>query len=143
LRAVKLISELFTLVPVWLIVLASRLAMWNVFWYSARTKAEGWLIWLPSSSAVSLFEYEYQLPSPYFAAAASSLVEHVCSVLILVGLATRWAAAILLVMTVVIALIYPANWGEHLLWAVCLMLLVREGGGFVSLDKLVARRYSH
>ena len=117
--------------------------MWNVFWYSARTKADGWLIWQPTSSAVALFEYEYEIPlvSPYWAASVSSVLEHICSVLVLVGLFTRWSAAILLAMTVVIALIYPSNWGEHLLWATCLMLLVKEGGGSIALDKYLAQRY--
>lgn len=129
--------QLMPLFPLSFILLGARVAMWNVFWFSGRTKVDGWAFWRPTDSAVALFADEYRLPllPPEVAAVMASSFEHIFAVLLLVGLFTRWAAMFLLAMVAVIAVfVYPSHWGEHLLWVVCLLLLVTRGGGRFSLS---------
>ncbi len=117
---------------------SARIALWDLFWHSGRSKVAGWQFWSPTELTVELFAVEYKTPllSPYAAAVAASSIEHVFGVLILLGLFTRFSAVILLGMTLVIAVfIYPANWGQHLFWIACLLVLLKYGGGGLSLDR--------
>ena len=130
------------LVPWNTVLLMMRVALWNVFWFSGRAKVDGWAFWRPTDATVGLFAYEYQVPllPPYLAASMSSVIEHVFGALILLGLFTRGSALVLLAMTMVIAIfVYPAGWGDHLFWLVCLLLLLKFGGGGYSLGYLKRR----
>lgn len=119
--------------------LLARLAIAGIFWQSAQTKVEGWAI---SDSAYYLFEHEYNLPliSPVVAAILATLAEHIFSLCLALGLATRLSALSLLAMTLVIQIfVYPDAWPTHGTWAVCLLFLVSRGGGKFSLDHLVLK----
>jgi putative oxidoreductase len=129
-------------IPYWLIALLARIPVAAVFWNSGRTKVDGWNIFQVNESAIQLFENEFQLPllNPVFAAHLTALAEHVFPFLLVVGLATRYAALALLIMTLVIEIfVYPDAWPTHGTWAACFLLLIARGPGRVSLDHLIAR----
>ena len=110
---------------------------------SARTKvAEGTLLSL-SDNAVWLFSEEYKLPllPPEIAAHLSLVAEHLFPILLVIGLASRFAALGLLVMTLVIEVfVYPAAYPVHGPWAVCCLVIMIHGPGILSLDHLIKRR---
>lgn len=121
--------------------LALRLFPAAVFWFSGRTKVEGFSL---KQSTFFLFEHEYALPLIDFRLAAylATIAEHVLPVLLVLGLATRFSALGLLVMTAVIQfLVYPGAWVTHGLWAACLLALIAKGPGIVAVDHWIARRY--
>jgi putative oxidoreductase len=133
---------LTTLVPHWLVALIARVALLRIFWWSARTKVADGTLFTLSDSAVYLFQEEYKLPlvPPGIAAHLALFGESLFSVLVILGLATRLGALGLFFMTLVIQVfVYPENYNEHLPWMVCALYLVKFGGGFLSLDTLVAR----
>jgi putative oxidoreductase len=116
--------------------LAARLAIANVFWNSAQSKLMSWPVTL------QLFAMEYRVPllPPEIAAPLATATELTGSVLILLGLFTRLGALALLGIVAVIQIfVYPGHWGEHLLWASLLGLLIARGAGVVSLDELGRR----
>jgi putative oxidoreductase len=128
-------------IPYWLIALCARVFPAAVFWQSGQTKVAGFHL---KPSAVALFQNEYQLPviDPTAAAYLSAVGEHVLPVLLVLGLATRFAALGLLFMTAVIEIfVYPLAWPTHGVWATCFVLLIARGPGEVSLDALIARRF--
>ena len=132
-------------IPYWFIALAARVFPAAVFWYSGRTKVEGWQIWQLKDSAIVLFEDEYRVPllDPVIAAHLAALAEHLFPILLVLGLATRYAALALLFMTAVIEIfVYPGAWPTHGVWAACFLLVVARGPGIISLDHLIARRYA-
>ncbi len=121
-----------------LIALAARGGIGAVFWYSGRTKVEGWLT--VSDNAVALFADEYRLPvlPPEIAAHLAAYAEHLFPLLLVLGLATRASALALLAMTAVIQVfVYPLAWPTHLVWAVALLYLAARGAGRVSLDRVL------
>ena len=131
-------------IPYWLIALMARVPVAGVFWLSGRTKVDGWNIFRINESAVLLFENEFQLPllNPVFAAHITALAEHVFPVLLVIGLATRYSALALLVMTAVIQIfVFPDAWPTHGTWAACFLILIARGPGEISVDHLIARRF--
>lgn len=127
-------------IPYWFVALIARLSIAAVFWRSGQTKVEGWQV---SETAIDLFRDEYKLPliDPTLAAYLATFAEHFFPVLLVLGLATRYAALALLGMTLVIEIfVYPDAWPTHGTWAVCFLLLMTKGAGPVSLDHLIARR---
>jgi putative oxidoreductase len=75
-------------------------------------------------------------PGAYLAAA----IELVTPPLLVLGLATRMAAAILLGMTGVIEVfVYLQAWPTHIQWAAMLLVLLCRGPGRLSLDWLIRR----
>lgn len=127
-------------IPHSLIALAARLGTAGVFWQSARTKVDGFTI---NDTAFLLFREEYRIPivPPEIAAVMATTAEHLFSVLLVLGLATRLSAAALLGMTLVIEIfVYPLAWPTHLVWATCFLYLIGRGAGAWSLDALIARQ---
>ncbi len=97
-----------------------------------------------SDSVVELFHSEYKLPliPPELAAPMAAFAEHLFPLLILIGLATRFSALALLVMTLTIQIfVYPDAYPTHGVWAAVLIFLVARGPGVFSLDHLVSRRF--
>jgi putative oxidoreductase len=139
---VNRLIALMAAIPYWFVALIARLSIAAVFWRSGQTKVDGWHV---SDTAIELFKYEYKLPliDPVIAAYLATFAEHFFPVLLVLGLATRFAAAALLVMTLVIEIfVYPDAWPTHGTWATCFLLLMMKGAGPVSLDHLIARRTS-
>jgi len=122
-------------VPLALHQLLFRLAVAALFLRAGLTKVASW------EPTVALFRDEYRVPilSPEIAAVAASIVEVGCSMLLIVGLATRLATLPLLAMLLVIQLfVYPQAWSEHLVWSSILLFLLTRGPGALSLDHLLA-----
>lgn len=127
-------------IPYTLIALVARVAPAAVFWQSGQTKLEGWHL---SDNAIYLFREEYKLPlvDPVIAAHLAAFAEHFFPILLVLGLATRFAALALLSMTLVIEIfVYPDAWPTHGTWAACFLLLMAQGGSTLSLDHLIGRR---
>jgi len=140
-RLVRSAVGMFELIPYWLVALVARLSIAGVFWQSGQTKVMGWQL---SDSAVTLFRHEYNLPliDPVIAAYFAAFAEHFFSILLAIGLATRFSALAFLLMTLVIQIfVYPDAWPTHGTWAACLLLLMSRGPGCVSFDHLVAQHY--
>lgn len=141
-RAVTAAIATMESIPHWLVALVARVSIAGVFWQSAQTKVDGWRV---TEGAIELFRSEYRLPvvDPAVAAHLAALAEHVFPVLLVLGLATRLSALALLIMTLVIQIfVYPDAWPTHGTWAACLLLLMANGPGRVSLDHLVARKFA-
>lgn len=141
-------------IPHTFIALLGRFSIAAVFWNSGQTKIEGFALdivagrfelGLPrlADSTLFLFEHEYALPllPTALAANAAAFAEHLFPALILIGLATRFSALALLVMTLVIqVLVYPGAYATHGVWAAVLLWLIARGPGSLSLDHWLARR---
>jgi putative oxidoreductase len=135
------IIEGMSAIPYCFLALVLRIPIAAVFWRSGQTKVDGWHL---SSSAVDLFRDEYRLPiiDPTIAAYLSAFAEHFFPALLVVGLATRFSALALLVMTLVIEIfVYPDAWPTHGTWAACFLVLMVQGPGKISLDHWIAQRF--
>jgi putative oxidoreductase len=121
--------------------LVTRVGVAAIFFYSGRTKVEGFLTL--TESAYELFRTEYKLPfvPPEIAAHLAAYSEHLFPLLLVLGLFTRLSALALLGMTLVIQVfVYPDAWPTHLSWAALLLYLVGRGGGRLSLDQAMGVR---
>lgn len=122
--------------------LAARVYLAQVFFLSGLTKIRDWEITL------LLFTEEYQVPllSPQLAAVMGTAGELVLPVLLLLGLAGRFAALGLSVVNVVAVLslseIAPAALQQHITWGVLLAALVIHGVGRWSVDCLWLKPWS-
>ena len=153
-RGLGAIDGAFAKIPHDVVAILARFSIAAVFWKSGQTKVENFAIdiidgrfeiGVPrfAEATIDLFREEYRLPilPPELAALAATVAEHVFPVLILIGLATRLSAFALLIMTLVIQVfVYPGAYAVHGVWAVCLLYLMKEGAGRISLDALLARR---
>jgi putative oxidoreductase len=129
--------------------LALRFALAIPFYRSGLTKWNGFLELSPG--ATYLFENEFKLnilgnqypfPFPDIAAWGAGIAEIVFPVLLVFGLATRFAALGLLGMAGVIFLVYPNTWAdEQLPWAAMALALMAFGAGKISLDYLISRKF--
>ncbi len=124
-----------------------RVALAIPFFRSGLTKWDGLSL---SPAARYLFENEFKLhlfgtvtdfPFPAIAAHLSATGEIVFPILLVLGLATRFAAVGILLMTLVIEFVVPDGWlTYHLPWAAMAFALIALGPGALSLDRLIARR---
>lgn len=122
-----------------------RIALAVPFFKSGLTKWDGFLTLSPA--AAYLFEDEFKLhlfgavydfPFPLLVAWLDGVAEIGLPVLLVVGLATRFSALAILVMTGVIQLVVPEGWANfHLPWAAMAVAIVALGPGRLSLDHLV------
>ncbi|MBS9422539.1 DoxX family protein [Photorhabdus caribbeanensis] len=135
--------------------LLARISLAATFWLSGQSKVVGlnidiletstpWQLGIPrvTDSSVSLFTSEYKLPllPPDVAAIMAATAEHLFPLLLIVGLATRFSALALMVMTLVIQIfVYPDAWPVHATWLTAQLYLVTYGGGKFSLDRLIHR----
>lgn len=129
-----------------ILLLFVRIALAAIFWRSGRTKIEEGTLFELSDTTFFLFRNEYSgvpLP-PEIAAYAATAAEHVLPLLLLAGLASRFAAAGLVAMTLVIQLfVYPdAWWSVHASWIALGLVIVTQGPGRASFDHAIAARIS-
>jgi len=128
--------------PLPILVLAMRIGVGMVFWKSAMTKLDD--SWHVTDTAVALFRDEYQVPvlPPRLAAYLGTANEFFSSIMVMVGFGARLGAAALLgLVTVIEAFVYPGNWAEHLMWASLLAYILFRGPGTISVDHLISRRF--
>ncbi len=138
----NLTQSLFGHIPISLTMFVLRFALAIPFWRSGMTKWDGFLT--ISFSAQTLFTDEYKLhlfgaefpyPAPELMATLSALGETCLPVLLVFGLATRYAALGLLVMTGIIQLTIPDGWVNfHLPWAAMALAIATFGPGKIALD---------
>ena len=124
-----------------------RIALALPFFRSGLTRWDGFL----SISPATLFLFEnqfklhifggaYNFPAPDTVALIVAIAEIALPVLLVLGIATRFAALALLVMTGVIQLVFPDGWANfHLYWASLAVGLMALGPGPLSLDRLIIR----
>jgi len=123
-------------IPYNVLAIPLRLAVATVFWNSAMTKLANW------DAALELFREEYKVPliPPEPAAYLAVSIELAAPVLLVLGLATRPVALVLLGMTTVIEVfVYPQAWPTHIQWAAMLLVLLARGPGKLSIDWLIRR----
>jgi putative oxidoreductase len=107
-----------------------------IFWNSAQVKLINW------QRTIELFTDEYRVPllPPEIAAHMALAIELTAPVLLVLGLATRFAVLVLLGMTAVIqTFVYPDAWPTHLQWTAMMLVLLCRGAGVFSLDQLAWR----
>ena len=111
------------------------------FFSSGLTKLRDW------SSTLALFNDIYQVPllPPALAAYLGTAGELVLPVLLVLGLATRFAGAGLFVVNLMAVLslmaddLTPAAQAQHLLWGVLAVAIALWGAGRWSLDRVLTR----
>ncbi len=124
-----------------------RIALAVPFFKSGLTKWDGFLSLSPAAEylfedefKLHIFGQAYDFPLPTAVAYLDSVAEIVLPVLLVVGLATRFSAVALLVMTGVIQLVVPEGWANfHLPWAALALAIIALGPGALSLDHLLEK----
>jgi putative oxidoreductase len=146
-----------SLLPYTLVAFALRLVMARVFFLDGQSRIEGTRIPLQWQDFSFTLTMPMQVKAetaigflglpvpPALTAAVVSYAEFVLPALLVVGLATRFAALSLLLLTVLLQLyVMPqALWTAHVYWAGALLVLLSQGPGPLSVDaliRLIARR---
>lgn len=119
--------------------LAARLYLAQVFFLSGLTKLRDW------SSTLALFNDVYQVPllPPALAAYLGTAGELALPVLLVLGLAGRFAGAGLFVVNLMAVLslsaddFSPAAQAQHTLWGVLALAIVLWGAGRWSADRFI------
>jgi len=143
-NAAREIAERLSRIAVVVAPPALRIALATPFFRSGLTKWDGFLSLSPA--AAYLFEDEFKLhifgnaydfPLPLLVAYLDGIAEIVLPFLLVAGLATRFSALALLIMTGVIQLVVPEGWANfHLPWAALAIAIIALGPGRLSLDHL-------
>jgi putative oxidoreductase len=149
-------------VPYALVALALRFIMARVFFLSGQAKIEGprsipfrpgigdleFSVILPAGikdTTFQMFEAQYAgLPvAPVVTAYLFTYAEFVLPICLVLGFATRLAALVLLVMTVLLQLyVMPGMlWPVHVYWAAILLVLMTVGPGAISVDAMIRGIY--
>jgi putative oxidoreductase len=124
-----------------LVQLVMRLALSVPFWRSGVNKWDGFL--QLKDTTVLLFSEEFMLhlpggpyhyPAPAIFAFISGCGEILFPILLVLGLATRFAATGLLFMTCIVELTVPDGWPIHITWAAMALGIMAWGPGRLSLD---------
>jgi putative oxidoreductase len=149
-----------------LVALGLRFVMARVFFLSGQTKIEGpgvlvhfnvpglnlpaldYTVILPAqikATTFQIFETQYAgLPvPPEVAATLFTYAEFVLPICLVLGFATRFAALLLLGMTLLLQFyVLPAMWWpEHVYWVSILAVLICAGPGAISIDALIRMVY--
>ena len=135
---VRAFAGLARRIPEDAIALVTRLGVAGVFFMSGRSKVDGLLH--ITDGTYTLFREEYHVPlaPPVIAAHLATYAEHLFSILLVVGLFTRFSALAFMGMTTVIEVfVYPDAWPTHLSWAALLLYLIARGGGRIGLDRVL------
>src|SRR6516164_11755109 len=111
-----------------------RLWLAGIFWASGMVKLHSWT----TALYLSAHEYPVSWMDPVTAAWLGESIEIVCPPLLVFGLATRFAAAPMLILSLVIQFSYQAL-DQHLFWAMLFGWFVVKGAGPISLDALIGR----
>lgn len=125
-----------------LALLAARIYVAKIFFMSGLVKLRDW------SSTLALFNDYYQVPllPPSLAAYAGTAGELVIPVLLVLGLAGRFAGAGLFAVNLMAALSLPpedlsaAGEAQHMLWGVLALATALWGAGRWSLDHMLSRQ---
>jgi NADH dehydrogenase FAD-containing subunit/uncharacterized membrane protein YphA (DoxX/SURF4 family) len=111
-----------------------RLWLAGIFWASGMVKLQSWT----TALYLSAHEYPVSWLDPVTAAWLGETIEIVCPPLLVFGLATRFAALPMLILSLVIQFSYQTL-DQHLFWALLFAWYVVKGAGPISLDALIGR----
>jgi len=111
-----------------------RLWLAGIFWASGMVKLQSWT----TALYLSAHEYPVSWLDPVTAAWLGEAIEIICPPLLVFGLATRFAALPMLILSLVIQFSYQAL-DQHLFWAILFGWFVVKGAGPISLDALIGR----
>jgi len=139
---IRIILNRLEAVPLSVNGLLCRFALAGFFWRSGQTKVHDFFV--INDSTYDLFRDEYKLPllPPDIAAVMGTITEHLCSVLLVIGLASRLSAGVLFGMTLMIEIfVYPESWPDHLMWAALLIFIILRGPGTWSVDHLIRKKF--
>lgn len=144
-------------IPYAFIALVARFAAVVPFWNSGQGKLDGgsifgihYELFNIKASKTYLFATEFGFGdalAPY-AVQMAAIGENLLPPLIFFGFLSRFGAAGLIVMTLVIQFfVFPeqllranGNWSLHLLWVTPLLLILARGPGAISLDALLGKK---
>lgn len=121
--------------------LTIRVWVAKAFFLSGLTKIQSW------DTTLSLFENEYSVPllPPEVAAYMGTFTELFFPVLLVLGLGTRFAAAVLFVFNIIAVISYPdlseIGLRDHQYWGLLLLMPLLHGPGKISIDHFVRRRF--
>lgn len=127
----------------------ARIALALPFLRSGMTRWNGFLSISPTTDylfeeqfKLHLFGHLYGFPIPDIVAFLVASAEIVLPTLLLMGLATRFAALALLMMTCVIQLVFPDGWANfHLYWGALALAVMALGAGGLSFDSCIRVRF--
>ena len=152
-RWVTIISAI---APYALVGLILRLVMAQVFFLYGQRQIEGPVyrldvlgfdlsVTLPAAvkgSSYQMFEQLTNLPLPSWAAApVVAYAAFILPIFLVLGLATRFTAFVLLLTVVAMQFVVGTNelWSLHICWMAILMVLISRGPGLISIDGLIRR----
>lgn len=124
-----------------ILLLFTRLWVASVFLKSGYLKVTTW------DSTLYLFEEEYQVPIiPWeLAAYMGTAAELILPLFIILGLLTRPMAAVLFIFNITAVISYPVLWEggfyDHQLWGSMILMNIVWGGGVLSVDHLLKKRF--
>ncbi len=124
--------------------LSIRIYMALIFWKSGKLRYDDWVNGSWDNQVEAFTEY-HPIPGvdPQLAAIGGTIGELVLPVMLAFGLFTRFGAAGLLVMTLVIQYLVPEDYGvsnpQHYFWMLLLLVPMLHGGGLLSVDGLFQR----
>ena len=124
--------------------LAIRLFMANIFFKSGMLRFKDFWNGQWDAQITAFTEY-HPIPGVpgELAAIGGTVGELVLPILLAFGLMTRVGAGGLLVMTLVIQFVVPADYGvanaDHYMWMLLLLVPLTRGGGVLSLDYLACK----
>lgn len=113
--------------------LGIRLWLAQIFFVSGLIKLTNW----DNALLLSQSEYPVSWLNPITAAYLGVSIELIGAMLLAIGLATRFAALALLILSLVIQFNYVAL-DEHLFWAALFTWFVVRGAGVLSIDRMLA-----
>ena len=155
----RTITAIAWMLPYALVALVLRLVMARTFFAAGQSKVDGPIVpvaiqeWtiatvtLPMTvkeATYQMFDRFPALPLPsWFAAPVVSYAEFILPICLVLGLATRFAAIALLIMTVVIQVyaVPGALWSLHVYWIAILLVLISLGPGPISVDRMIRYFY--
>ena len=123
----------------------TRIALAGVFWRSYKNKVEDGTWFTPTDIQPILFENEFSgLPLPTDIAIPLTIyAEFLFPVLLVIGLASRFSAAALGVMALVIQIFIFPTQAHFFGWAITILalalIIVSRGPGLISLDAIIGR----
>jgi putative oxidoreductase len=123
--------------PLWIVQLAMRVGVGLAFFSDGLVKFRSF------DYATQLFTEAYKIPfvAPAVAARIAMIDELTCSTLLILGLLTRLATLPLIAMMLVIQIVYPSAWPDHILWGSVLIFLLTRGPGRFSIDQFIDRHF--
>lgn len=122
-----------------------RIALALPFFRSGLTRWDGFLHLSPSAAylfsnnfKLHIFGGEYAFPAPVVVAHLTGAAEITLPILLVLGIATRFTAFGLLLMTGIIQLVVPDGWVNfHLYWAAIALAIIAIGPGPLSVDRVL------